>query len=91
MEKVLLLVLTALFVYITFEMAQWLGLVNRLSLREFEKLIGINNGTEAPPDSPNSGRWYVINRAKGFLVFIFVLAVCVSGALIVITFKSLLA
>lgn len=91
MEKILLLVLTALSIFITFEMARWLGLVNRCSQREIEKLIGIDRGSVSPPDSPNSGRQLIIAQAKWILVLLFVMAVCVSGTLIVATFKSLLA
>ena len=88
MGKLILLALTVTSVFLTYEMAQWLGLINTFSPREMWKFIGVDRGTSPAADDPNPVRQMVINRSKTFLLMLFMFSCATSGALIVATFTA---
>ena len=88
MGKLILLALTVTSVFLTYEMAQWLGLINTLSPREMWKLIGGDRGTSPSADDSSPARQMVIYRSKTFLLMLFMFSCATSGALIVATFTA---
>jgi hypothetical protein len=88
MEKLILLALTALSIFLTYEIAQCLGLLATNRQREVEKLIGLDRSTPSAPDSPNSAKHAAIYEFKSLLLLVFLGAIGASGSLVVATFRA---
>ena len=88
MGKLILLALTVTSVFLTYEMAQWLGLINSFSPREMWKLIGGDRGTPPSADDSNPVKQMAINQSKTLLLMLFMFSCTTSGALIVATLTA---
>jgi hypothetical protein len=89
MDQWILLALTALMVFVVFEMSRWLVAIRQLRSRDAERLVGMPRDAETlPPKARQAMSQFVISKGFRFLFVLYGIAVVVCLSLIVATAKA---